>query len=61
MWSPTIIYPGTTIILIYINDLASVSIQLYYVLFADNTNVLFISGNNLTKLINTLQNELDKL
>ena len=61
MWSPTIIYPGTTIILIYINDLASVSIQLYYVLFADNTNVLFIYGNNLTKLINTLQNELDKL
>ena len=31
-----------------------------YVLFADDTNV-FISGNNLRKLINTLHIELDKL
>ena len=33
---------------------------MYYVLFADDTNV-FISGNNLRKLINTLHIELDKL
>ena len=46
--------------LIYINDVASVSSKLYYVLFADDTNV-FISGNNLRKLINTLHIELDKL
>ena len=46
--------------LIYINDFASVSSKLYYVLFADDPNV-FISGNNLRKLINTLHIELDKL
>ena len=33
---------------------------MYYVLFADDTNV-FISGNKLRKLINTLHIELDKL
>ena len=33
---------------------------MYYVLFADDTNV-FILGNNLRKLINTLHIELDKL
>ena len=36
------------------------SSKLYYVFFADDTNV-FISGNNLRKLINTLHIELDKL
>ena len=46
--------------LIYINDFASVSNKLYYVLFADDTNI-FISRNNLRKLINTLDIELDKL
>ena len=47
--------------LIYIKDFASVSsdYHLYYVLFADDTNV-FISGNNLRKLINTLLIELVK-
>ena len=38
----------------------NIQYQLYYVLFADDTNV-FISGNNLRKLINTLHIELDKL
>ena len=33
---------------------------MYYVLFTDDTNV-FISENNLRKLINTLHIELDKL
>ena len=46
-------YPGATIIL-YINDFASVSRKLYYVLFTDDTNVL-------RKLINTLHIELGKL
>ena len=36
---------GPLLFLIYINDFASVSSKLYYVLFADDTNV-FISGNN---------------
>ena len=60
MWSTTRIYPGALLFLIYINDFASVSNKLYYVLFADVTNV-FISGNYLRKLINTLHIELDKL
>ena len=51
---------GPLLFLIYINDFASVSIKLYYDLFAYDTNV-FISGNNLRKLINTLHIELDKL
>ena len=51
---------GPLLFLIYINDFASVSNKLYYVPFADDTNV-FISGNNLRKLINTLHIELDKL
>ena len=45
---------------IYIKDFASVSSKLYYVPFADDTHV-FISGNNLRKLFNTLHIELDKL
>ena len=51
---------GPLLFKIYINDFASVSSTLYYVLFADDINV-FISGNNLKKLINTLHIELDKL
>ena len=51
---------GPLLLLIYIIDFASVSSKLYYVLFADDTNV-FISGINLRKLINTLHIELDKL
>ena len=50
MLSPTRIYPEALLFLIYINDFASVSSKLYYVIFADDTNV-FISGNNLKKLI----------
>ena len=53
MWSTTRINPGTTINLNLYYDFASVSSKLYYVLFAADTNV-FISGNNLRKLINTL-------
>ena len=51
---------GPLLFLIYVNDVASVSSKLYYVLFEDDTNV-FISGNNLRKLFNTLHIELDKL
>ena len=50
----------TTIILLFfiINDFASVSSKLYYVLFTYKTNV-FISGNNSRKLINTIYIEPD--
>ena len=51
---------GPLLFLIYINNFASVSSKLYYVLFADDTNV-FIFGNNLRKLINTLHIDLDQL
>ena len=51
---------GPQLFVIYINYFASVSSKLYYVLFADDTNV-FISVNNLRKLIDTLRIELDKL
>ena len=57
---PQISMLGPLLFLIYINDFASVTSKLYYVLFADGTNV-FISRNNLRKLINTLHMELDKL
>ena len=60
MWSTTRIYPGATIIYFFINDFVSVSSKLYYVLVSDDTNV-FISGNNLRKLINTFHIEIDKL
>ena len=60
MWNLTRIYPGATINLIYMSDISSVSSTLYYVLFADETSV-FISANNLRKLINTLHIELDIL
>ena len=46
--------------LIYIRDFVSFSGKLYYVLFADDTNV-FSLGNNLRRLINTFNLELDKL
>ena len=51
---------GELLFLIFFNDFAYVSSKLYYVLFADDTNV-FISGNNLRKLFNTLHIQLDKL
>ena len=46
--------------MVYSNDFASVLSKLYYVLFVDDTKV-FISGNNLRNVINTLHIELDKL
>ena len=51
---------GPLLFLIYIVDFHYVSSKLYYVLFADYTTV-FISGNNLRKLFNTLHIELGKL
>ena len=51
---------GPLLFLIYINDFAGVSEKLYFVLFADDTNV-FISGKNLDTLINEMHIELSKL
>ena len=48
---------GPLLFLIYINDLAYVSNELYLILFADDTNV-FISGNNLKSIVSKMNNEL---
>ena len=50
----------TLLLLIYINDLANVSDKLLPVLFADDTNV-FLTGRNVTDLINSMNEELHKL
>ena len=53
---------GSLLFILYINDFSKVSDILFYVLFADDTNV-FLNGKNINKLINTvtLQMELSKL
>ena len=51
---------GPLLFILYINDFSNVSDILYYVLFADDTNV-FINGKDIHKLINTMQLELLKL
>ena len=42
------------------NDFSGVSDKLFYVLFADETNV-FLSGKDMNTLIDTIQLELKKL
>lgn len=51
---------GPLLFLLYINDFARVSDTLFYVLFADDTNV-FMAGKYMNKLIESMHNELDKL
>ena len=51
---------GPLLFILYINDFSNVSGILYYVLFADDTNV-FLNGRDIHKLINTMQQELLKL
>ena len=51
---------GPLLLLIYINDMVNVSLTLFFILFADDTN-LFISGKNLKILYNTLNDELKKV
>ena len=51
---------GPLLFLIYINDLANVSDKLLPLLFADDTNV-FLTGRNVTDLINSMNEELLKL
>jgi Txe/YoeB family toxin of Txe-Axe toxin-antitoxin module len=48
---------GPLLFLIYINDLVYVSRELYFVLFADDTNV-FLSGKNINDVVNRINNEL---
>jgi hypothetical protein len=49
---------GPLLFLLYINDLAYVSRELYSILFADDTNV-FISGNDIKSIADKMNIELD--
>ena len=51
---------GPILFLLYINDIVNVSNILYPILFADDSNV-FLSGNNIDNLINSMNIELEKL
>ena len=51
---------GPVLFLIYVNDLANVSSDLFSILFADGTNV-FCSGKQLDKMILNMNEELSKL
>ena len=51
---------GPLLFLLYINDILNSSLILTFVLFADDTNVVF-SHTDLNELINILNPELDKL
>ena len=48
---------GPFLFLLYVKDLCSVSQVVQYILFADDANI-FVSGNNLTYLFDTLNKEL---
>jgi len=51
---------GPTLFLLYINDMYQVSNKLNFILFADDTNLLF-SGKDINKVCKTLNVELEKL
>ena len=51
---------GPLLFILYINDFASVSEKLFYVLFADDTNI-FLNGKDINKLVAIIQSELFKL
>lgn len=51
---------GPKLFLLYINDICDVSKLLQFVLFADDTN-FFSSGNNIQKLVESIEYEMTKL
>ena len=51
---------GPLLFLLYINDLANTSQSLMPMLFADDTNI-FLSGRSLQDMVNTMNNELQKV
>ena len=51
---------GPLLFLIYINDLASVSSDLYSILFADDTNV-FVTGDNLQSITAKMNDGLNNI
>ena len=51
---------GPLLFLIYINDMSNTSNLLYFLLFADDTNI-FLGGKNIENIIDLLNNELVKI
>ena len=51
---------GPVLFLLYINDMANISNKLFFLLFADDTNI-FISGQNIDEMVETLNQELKKV
>ena len=60
MWCSARSILGPLLFLLYINDIASVSNILFYILFADDTT-LFYSSKNLQELSDVVNNELSKM
>ena len=51
---------GPLLFLLYINDITNASTKLFPILYADDSNV-FLSGKDITKLVDTMNEELIKL
>ena len=51
---------GPKLFILYVNDICNVSSLLRFVLFADDTNI-FLSGDDVKEISNTLSKQLDKL
>jgi hypothetical protein len=49
---------GPLLFLLYVNDLCNISSKLYYILFADDSN-MFVSGSSLSDMCEVLNRELD--
>ena len=60
MWSSTRVYLGPLLFLIYVNDLANVSENLFLILFADDTSA-FYSDKSIDSALMTINEELFKL
>ena len=60
MWRPPRFYIGYDTVLLYINDMATVSKAIFPLLFADDTNV-FINGKDIDVLMKNMNIELGKL
>jgi glutamate racemase len=51
---------GTSLFILYINDICNVSPKLKFILFADDTNV-FYSGKDIKEICDVISEELEKL
>ena len=51
---------GPLLFILYINDLSTVSVKLFSILYADDSN-MFIQGKNLSSMISVVNNEMEKI